>query len=168
MITTVIAIFPSRKDVIKALEHLAGLQLVEMGKAAVVAKAATGELIVVNNDDIQPSEGRKAGGGLGALMTALGVAHFGALVLPGIGPILAIGAGAIFGGLVGGVTGQLAAVLLRAGFKNEQIDSLAGHLKTNEVALVLQLQERDSLPQLRSEFHKMKVQVLEGVLPQAE
>lgn len=162
MSTKLIAIFPSRQSVLEALDHLAKLNLVEVGKAAAVAKAATGEMVVVNPNEFSLSEGRRAGGSLGALMTAFGVAHFGALILPGIGPILAIGAGAVVGGLLGGFTGQIAGMLLQAGFRSDQIESLAEHLKTNEVALVIELDERDSLPQLRSEFHKMNVPLLEN------
>lgn len=164
MSTTLIAIFPSRQAVIEALDHLSTIELVEVDKAAVVAKAATGETIIVNNK-IQPIEGRKAGGSLGALMTALGVAHFGALAFPGIGPILALGAGAIVGGLVGGATGQFAATLLNAGFIKEEVDTLANRLKHNEAALILELEERDSLPQLRYELSKLNVEVFENLDP---
>lgn len=163
MSTTLIAIFPSRQAVIEALDSLSTMKLVEVDKAAVVAKAATGEIIVVNNR-IQPNEGRNMGGSLGALMTALGVAHFGALAFPGIGPILVMGAGALVGGLVGGATGQVAALLLNAGTHKEAIDSLATRLQSNEAALILELEERDSLPQLRCELSKMNVQLLEPEL----
>ncbi len=163
MSTTLIAIFPSRQAVIEALDSLSTMKLVEVDKAAVVAKASTGEIIVVNNR-IQPNEGRNMGGSLGALMTALGVVHFGALAFPGIGPILAMGAGALVGGLVGGATGQMAAFLLNAGTNKETIYALADRLQYNEAALILELEERDSLPQLRCELSKMNVQLLEPEL----
>ncbi|MBZ0308781.1 MAG: DUF1269 domain-containing protein, partial [Anaerolineae bacterium] len=73
-------------------------------------------------------------------------------------------AGALVGGLVGGATGQVAALLLNTGTNKEAIDSLASRLQHNEAALILELEERDSLPQLRWELSKMDVQLLEPEL----
>jgi uncharacterized membrane protein len=157
MSTTMIAVFASRQQVIDAVNSLGALELVDVSRAAVVAKADTGKMIIVDNL-ITPQEGRNAGMGFGALMTALGIAHIGALALPGIGPLIAIGASALVGGLVGGATGQFAAVLINFGFQKDQVQALADHLENGEAALILELDERDHLAQIHAELEKLEVQ----------
>lgn len=161
MFTTIIAIFNSRDEVIHALDRLKELGLVDFSKVAVVAKAKSGETIIVNNK-LTPIEGRRAGMRLGAIMTALGVAQLGAIALPGIGPLIAIGTGALFGGLVGGATGQVATYLLRFGFRPDQVDTFADRLKEGEVALLMQFETRDQIPQLHAELDKLQAVVLES------
>jgi uncharacterized membrane protein len=139
----IVAVFPSRKTLMRALTHLHENTIVEIKRAAVVAKAKNGETVVLD-DDISPDEGGIAGGALGALMTALGLIQMGALALPGIGTVIAIGTGALVGGLVGNLTGRFAANLLDFGFKNEQIEALADRLEAGHPALVLKLDDADS------------------------
>jgi hypothetical protein len=91
------------------------------------------------------SEGSIAGGTLGALMGSLGIAGLGAFLLPGVGPIIAIGAGALLGGLVGGATGGITASLLDLGIKDEQLDELARHLDAGRVAMVLEIEADESI-----------------------
>jgi uncharacterized membrane protein len=135
----VVAIFPSRKILTKALDHIMELKDISILHAAIVARAASGEAIILD-DDISADEGGIAGGTLGAAMTALGLVQLGALLLPGVGPIIALGAGALVGGLVGRMTGRFAANLLDFGYKNSQIEELAEQLQAGHPALVLQIE----------------------------
>jgi uncharacterized membrane protein len=151
---TVIGVFTSRRQVVAAIDQLCSLDLMDIHKAAVVAKAEDGETILVDNQ-VTPTEGRRAGAGLGALMTALGVVQLGAFALPGLGPFIALGTGALLGGLVGGATGQFAAMLIRFGVHSEQVDQLADHLQQGQVALILQLEDRDPLPQIHAELERL-------------
>lgn len=160
MLNTLIAIFPSRDETSLALKHLSNRESFQIQRAVVVVKAATGEAEVLDDQELTPVEARRAGGTLGALMTALGVAQLGALSLPGIGPLIAIGAGALMGGMVGGATGQFAAQLIDFGFKHEQIDKLTERLEAEQVALIVQV-DVDSLPQLRKELHALKAEIFE-------
>mgnify|MGYP001271799945 CR=1 FL=1 len=102
-----VAVYPSRSVLTKALDHLMTVPELKIRRAAIVARATTGETIVIG-DDISADEAGIAGGTLGAAMTALGFAQLGALALPGVGVIIALGAGVLVGGLVGGATGRRA------------------------------------------------------------
>ncbi len=113
----IVMVFPSRNILSRALDHLLELDKLNIERAAIVARARSGEIIILD-DDVSPDEGGIAGGTLGAAMTALGLVQLGALALPGVGPIIALGAGALVGGLVGRITGRFAANLIDFGFKN--------------------------------------------------
>lgn len=136
----IVAVFPSRKQLIRALDHVQHDPALGFRRAAVVAKAGSGETVILD-DDISPDEGGIAGGTLGAAMTMLGIVQMGALALPGVGPVIALGAAALVGGLVGGMTGRFAANLLDFGFKNEQIATLSNMLEEGHPALLLEVDD---------------------------
>lgn len=157
----VVAIFPSRSTLTKALDHLMALKDLRIEHAAIVAKAATGEVIILD-DDIGPDEGGITGGTLGAAIAALGVAQLGALALPGIGAIIAVGAAALVGGVLGGMTGRFAANLVDSGFKPDHVDSLSGRLEAGHPALILQVADVQAvLARLRDELQPYRAEVVE-------
>ncbi len=135
----VMLVFPTRGTLVDAADRIHALDAVKIRHSAVIAKAEDGETVIME-DDINPDEGSIAGGTLGALMGALGVAGLGAFLLPGVGAILAIGAGALFGGLIGGATGGITAGLIDLGFKNTQLEELAQHLNAGSVALLIEFE----------------------------
>lgn len=67
-----VVIFPSRKILVRALEHLNTVDEIDIRRAAIVAKAADGETIILD-DDLSADEGGIAGGTLGAGMAAFGM-----------------------------------------------------------------------------------------------
>lgn len=138
-----VVIFPSRKILVRALEHLNTVEEIEINRVAIVAKASDGETIVLD-DDLSADEGGIAGGTLGAAMAALGMVQLGALALPGIGPVIAVGAGVLVGGILGQVTGRFAANLLDFGFRNEQIENLAEELTAGHPALIIETHDLTS------------------------
>ncbi|RMG83204.1 MAG: DUF1269 domain-containing protein [Chloroflexi bacterium] len=157
----IVAIFPSREHLTKALDHLVQNDAIEIQRAAIVARAASGETIVLD-DDISADEGGIAGGTLGAAMTALGLVQLGALALPGVGPIIALGAGAMVGGLVGRATGRFAANLIDFGFKNDQIEELAHQLEQGHPALVLEIANGKALlPKIRLALQPYDAELVE-------
>lgn len=157
----VVAIFPSRGILTKALDHITRLKRLEFVHAAVVSRAADGEITVIG-DDLSADEGGIAGGTLGAAVTALGLAQLGALALPGVGPIIALGAGALVGGLIGGVTGRFAANLLESGFRPEQITGLEQRLEAGHPALVLEVDNAAAaLETLRVELKDYRAEIIE-------
>jgi len=157
----VVAVFPSRDILTRALDHLNEMPEFEFGGAAIVAKARSGEIIILD-DDISPDEGGIAGGTLGAAMTTLGLVQLGALTLPGVGPIIALGAGVLVGGIVGRWTGRFAANLLDFGFRNEQVERLAEQLEAGHPALVLEVKdEKESLKLLRKELKSFQAELIE-------
>lgn len=144
MSEVVMLLFPSRGTLLDAVDHIRTLGYVKLKHSAVIAKAEDGETVIYE-DDINPDEGSVAGGTLGALMGALGIAGLGAFLLPGVGPIIAIGAGALVGGLVGGATGGISAGLMDMGIDNEQLEALAKHLNSGRVAMVLELEGDETM-----------------------
>jgi uncharacterized membrane protein len=157
----IVAIFPSRTVLTKALDYITSLEDIKIHRAAIVARANNGEAIVIG-DTISADEGAIAGGTLGAAMTALGLAQLGALALPGIGIIIAFGAAVLVGGLVGGATGRFAANLLESGFKSDQIDALAKELQAGHPALILEVPSGEAtLALLREELKAYRAEVVE-------
>lgn len=157
----IVAIFGSRRSLTRALDHLIENKIVTIKHAAVVAKARNGETIILD-DDLSPNEGGIVGGTLGAATSALGMLQLGALALPGVGPIIALGAGALVGGLLGNLTGRFAANLLDFGYHNEQIERFSLQLKVGHPALVLEIDDVEAgLPILQATLKPFRAELIE-------
>ena len=159
----VVAIFPSRTTLTKALDHLMGIKDLHIEHAAIVAKANSGEVIFLD-DDIGPDEGGITGGTLGAAIAALGVAQLGALAIPGVGALIAVGAAALVGGLLGNVTGRLAANLVDSGFKpdHDHVSSLSGRLEAGHPALILEVANAHAiLDRLKAELQPYRAELVD-------
>lgn len=148
----ILAVFPSRAVLTEALDTL--MERVdtrdEIVHAAIVAKAESGEVIIVD-DDIGADEGGIAGGTLGAAMAVLGMVQLGALAIPGIGAVIAIGAGAVVGAVIGRFTGRFAASLIDNNVRNADIEGLADNLREGQPALVLEVRD---MPQTYEMFKR--------------
>lgn len=161
----VLLVFPSRTVITKALDRMATLDYIDIRRGAIVAKAQSGETILLD-DDVSPDQGGIAGGTLGAAMGALGVAQLGALALPGVGPIIALGTAALVGGLVGRVTGRFAANRVDFGFRIEQIEHLLAQLQADHPALVLDMKNPELiLEQLKEDLRPYKFEVIKAPEP---
>lgn len=157
----VVAIFSSRRSLTRALDYLNESKIVDIKRAAVIAKASSGEVKILD-DDLSPDEGGIAGGTLGAAMTALGLVQLGALALPGVGAIIAIGGGVLVGGLLGNVTGRFAANLLDFGYRNEQIEALSAKLEAGHPALILEIDNmEEGLKLLQNELKTFRAELIE-------
>ncbi len=157
----IVAVFPSRKMLTKALDHLVEVADLEIHHAAIVAKARNGEVVVLN-DELGPDEGGITGGTLGAGIAALGMVQFGALAIPGIGAIIAVGAGALVGGLLGRMTGRFAANLIESGYRKEEVETLSSRLQTGHPALVLEVRNTDkALQRIREELVSYRAELVE-------
>jgi uncharacterized membrane protein len=157
----IVVVFPTRRALTRALDHLQEAKVVDIKRAAVIAKAGTGETIILD-DDLSPDEGGITGGTLGAAMALLGIVQLGALALPGVGPIIALGGSALVGGLLGNVTGRFAANLLDFGYKNEQIEALSERLQEGHPALVMEIKEpAQALETLRRELKPFRAELIE-------
>jgi uncharacterized membrane protein len=161
MSEVVMFIFPSRSAMADAIEQLDNVTYAKIKHSAVIAKAEDGETVIFE-DDISPNEGGIVGGTLGALMGSLGIAGLGAFLLPGVGPIIAIGAGALVGGLVGGATGNVSARLIDMGINDAQLKMLAQHLGADKIALVAELDDSDSavLTQLETDLKPFQAEIV--------
>lgn len=157
----VVAVFPSRRILIKALDHIIQLEDLDFIHAAIVTRARDGEIVVIG-DEISADEGGVAGGTLGAGISLLGMVQLGALALPGVGPIIALGAGALVGSLIGGVTGRFASQFIETGLRVEQLEGLSDHLHGRHSALVLEVADaRDVLDRLRAELKAFQAEIVE-------
>jgi uncharacterized membrane protein len=157
----IVAIFPTRRALTRAVDYLKDNAVVEIRRAAIVARAGSGEILVLD-DDLSPDEGGVAGGTLGAAMAALGIVQLGALTLPGVGPIIALGASALVGGLLGNVTGRFAANLLDFGYHNAQIEALSQQLEEGHPALVLEISDAVAgLEILQTELKRFRAYLIE-------
>jgi uncharacterized membrane protein len=160
----VVAFFPSRIHLGKALDHLMTLKDLHIQHALVLHRATTGELVMVD-DELGPDEGGVAGGTFGAALAALGVVQLGALALPGVGAIVAIGAGALLGGLIGRVTGRFATNLIDTHLSTSEIELLTDRLQRGHAALVLQLRDDvTKIDHLRTELTPYHAELVERVM----
>lgn len=160
---TIVAVFPSRAILTKALDRIMELDYLDVRYAAIVAQAKNGEVIILD-DDISANEGAIAGGTLGAAITALGVVQMGALALPGIGPIIAIATGLLAGGMVGGLTGRLMANLFDFDYKDYKVETLSLQLQAGHPALVLEVGDGSSvLPMLRADLKPYRAEFVETI-----
>ncbi len=157
----VVAVFPSRAILAKALDRVMEMDGLRITDAAIVARARDGEVIVLD-DEISPDEGAIAGGTLGAAISALGLVQLGALALPGVGPIIALGTALLAGGLVGGGIGHVVAGLIDFDYKKYAVQPLAAHLQSGHPALVLEIEsETPVLPLLKRELSHYRAEVVE-------
>lgn len=157
----IVAVFPSRVILTKALDRVMELEYLNVHHAAIIAKAKDGEIVILD-DDISPNEGGIAGGTLGAAMAAFGLVQLGALTLPGIGPIIALGTGLVAGGLLGRTVGRVAAGLIDFDYKNLQVRTLAAELKAGHPALVLEVDDDESiLSRLRDDLQPYRAELVE-------
>ena len=161
----VLLVFPSRTVLTKALDRMAALDYVDIRRGAIVAKAKSGETTILD-DDVSPDQGGIAGGTLGAAVSALGVAQLGALALPGVGPIIALGTAVLVGALVGRATGRFAANHVDFGFRVEQIEHLVAQLQADRPALVLDMKNPDEiLPKLKEDLRPYKFEIIKAPEP---
>lgn len=159
----IVAVFPSRRMLTKALDHIVEISELEIKHAAIVAKARNGEVVVLG-DELGPDEAGITGGTLGAGIAALGMVQFGALALPGIGAIIAVGAGALVGGVLGRMTGRFAANLLESGYRSEEVEVLSAKLQSGHPALLLEVVNPvAALPRIRTELSAYRAELVEQV-----
>ncbi len=164
--TTLVAVFPSRKLLIRALDALRDADRLHIERAAVVARDRDGGVSVVG-DSLGPDEAGITGGTFGAAIALFGLMQFGALALPGIGVVLALGTGALVGGLVGNATGRFAVNLLEATARPETIDGLRLDIDEEQPALVMVLRDPEVIPQLCDVLTRFRGRLIEQPEPQA-
>lgn len=157
---TIMIVFPTRGNLADAtdkLQHIPGLQI---HGTALIIRAEHGE-VTIYEDDISPAEGAITGGTLGGLIGALGIAGLGALLLPGIGPIIAIGAGAVAGGLIGGATGGVTAKVVDHGINNHLLEELARQLADNETAVIMDIEgDQNALHEVETDLAEFQAKLV--------
>ncbi len=157
----ILIVFSSRGTLTRALDHLSASGAIEFQRAAIVARAQSGEVVTLD-DKIGPDEGGITGGTLGAALAAFGVAQLGALALPGIGAVIALGSAALAGAFIGGLTGRAAANLLDSADTEALGARLADRLEAGHPALILSVKDgREALDALRVELEPFRPELVE-------
>lgn len=145
-----VAVFPSRNQLIQALAHIKSLESVKIKRAAIISINQDGEAVVVG-DDLGAAEGGPAGMALGAILAGGGMVFLGADRLPGVGPALAIAIGALIGAIIGRLTGRFAANLLDFGFPRAITNDIAAQLQPGQPALLIETtRDENILPAMKS------------------
>ncbi|MEO0562345.1 MAG: hypothetical protein AAF125_09525 [Chloroflexota bacterium] len=153
----IVAVFPSRRVLLAALDYIKEDAADDIRQAAVIAKSKTGEILVLD-DSLGTGEGGLVGGTVGGLIMAVGVAGLGALTLPAVNTFLVIALGLLIGGLVGWFVGQFVARMLRDTFAAEIVDALAAKLNNGQPALMLRAVDAARLlPRLRRELKQADI-----------
>ena len=168
-----ISTFSSREEMLHAFDAVTMKHNNHIKHAAVISRPNENEVVIMD-DDLSPDEGAIAGSAMGAAMMGLGVLQMGAWVLPGIGPFLAVGAGALAGALVGNLTGRFAATMIDFGFDNEQIEAVAKRLGTGQPALVIEFDDTVDMATVRADIAPFGAEIVdpgvnrtvEDILPQ--
>jgi uncharacterized membrane protein len=159
----VVAFFPSRSTLSKALDHLVTLEDVQIERALALMRASTGELLTVD-DEIGPAEGSIAGTTVGAALAALGMVGLGALALPGVGAIVALGASALVGGLIGNATGRVVANVIDNSIDHAELELITNRLQSGHAALVLELDTPHiSMERLQAELKPYRAEIVERI-----
>lgn len=157
----IVAVFPSRQILLKALDHLLEDVALDIRKAAVVVKSATGDILVLN-DDLGGEDGAIIGGLVGAVTMSLGLGTLGMLALPGSNSLIALSFSAIIGGIIGWLVGQFVSNTFQFGFDRSYVDAIAGKLQEGTTALMIRVEDRaDLLPKLQAELEPYKVLLVE-------
>ncbi len=160
----IVAVFPSRRVLLSALDYILEEAAAEVRRAAVVARSKTGEILVLD-DSLDAEDGGTLGGLVGAGIMAVGLASLGAFVLPAFNLFLVIGLGLLVGAAVGWFVGQLAARYIHIPFAlaRDVVDKLALTLQDGKPALVLHVKDAAKLlPHLQA---NLKQAELVEVLP---
>lgn len=129
---TIVAVYDNFETANKAIKALVedGFARSDIGLAANNATGGYNHLVTEDAEDVSGGEG----GGFGAVVGGItgAVVALSAIVIPGVGPIIAAGplvallggaTGAVVGGAAGAVTGGVAASLIHLGIPEEE----AGH-----------------------------------------
>lgn len=135
---TVVAIFPSRKKLLRALDHLMEQPIVPIERASVVSRAESGEAVIVG-DDLGADEGGLFGGVVGVVLCVLGLIQIGVFAFPTLVALLVLGGGIVLGAWVGRVVGRFAANVFDFGMADDLLETFTQQLQTGRSALVLQL-----------------------------
>ncbi len=156
----IIAIFPSRMLLTNALDHITNVRDVAIQRAAIVAKAASGETVVLD-DTLGAMEGGIAGGIAGGTLVALGLVQLGALTIPTPLAVLAMAFGIIFGTLLGIAVGRFAAQLINISFRSLNAEALTGQIQVGKPALILQIKNDEAmLSRLMKELNRFQAEYL--------
>jgi hypothetical protein len=151
---TAVGYFRNRADADRAYDELVRMG-VSRDDISIVGRGREGGKGLADDDDhVTAGEGAAAGGIFGLLLGAA------AMLIPGIGPIVAVGpisaalAGAVTGGVTGAVVGGITGALVDAGVPEEEARYYNDRLGQGGV-LVTARADESRYPQIRATFERL-------------
>jgi len=151
----IVVVFPSRRILAKALDHLLDEVAVEVTQAAVVVKSKTGRVRVLS-DALGGGEGGLIGAAAGILVGAAGTLVF------GVAGWLWLAVGAVLGSLVGWLIGQVVTHLVDFSFAKPYTKGVADELQSGHSALMLHVEDAaELLPKLKDELKPYRAEIVE-------
>lgn len=164
----IVAVFPSQRGLLKALDHLLEEAVIDVRKAAVVIKSKTGEIMVLD-DDLSSEDGGLLGSIFGAAIASIGLGLIGLWTIPGVNPLLVLLSAFLLGAFPGGLVGQFVSRTVRFSFERPYIDKIADKLQHGTSALMLRVEDASTLlPRLQVElqpYQAVIVDHLQGITP---
>lgn len=157
---TVAGVFNNQSDAQQALNELKALGF-SPDQVSVVAKDTRETKDMVERSDMGGAEtsGASAGALLGGLTGGIAgwLVGIGALVIPGIGPIVAAGALAttLGGAAVGAVAGGLIGALVGAGIPEDDARSYETHVKEGRILITAQAMDASQMQGARDAFGRL-------------
>lgn len=156
----IVAVFPSRRVLMKALDHLLEEVALDVQQAAVVAKSKTGQILVLT-DDLGGEEGGFLGGVAGGMVGAVSMAVFGALALHSFSLLPVLVVGGLLGGGIGWLVGLLVARTFRFGMAKPYVNAIADKLQSGHSALMLRVEDAAALlPRLQDELTPYRAELV--------
>ena len=143
----VVVVFPSSDLLTNALDHISNLRDVAVRRAAIVAKAASGELVILD-DKISANDGGFVGGVIGGVLGALLIWEQGAFALSGIDLVIMLLIGFILGVLIGSPVAWFLADRFGINKKPNRFTSLVPQLQAGRPALILEIKPDDVMHNL--------------------
>jgi hypothetical protein len=143
----VVAVFPSRDLLTNALDHITNLGDVAVRRAAIVARAASGEMVILD-DKISANDGGFVGGVIGGILGAFLIGQQGALELTGFPSIMMLALGFIMGVLIGAPVAWFLADRFALNKKFNRFTALAPRIPTGRLALILEIKRDDVMHKL--------------------
>lgn len=156
----IVAVFPSRRILKKALDHLLEDVAIEVQEAAVVVKSKTGKILVLN-DGLGANDWGLVSGIVGTLVGAIAIAGLGVFAVPAGNLFTVLAFGAVLGGIIGWITGQLVARVFSFGFAKPYAGDIADKLQSGHTALMLRVEDAaELLPKLKDELKPYRAELV--------
>ena len=150
MSQTIIGLFRSREQAEEAIRELRARNFSDLD-ISLVARGEEGEGgAEAGFDDQNLADGAATGGAIGGLAGLL--AGAGALLIPGIGPIIA--AGPLAGALTGIVTGGIAGGLIDYGIPEEEGERYEEEIERGSIMVAVETDDEDLAEEIMSVFRE--------------
>lgn len=164
---TLVGIFDTQTDAAAAYRDLRSLNLREENIIVLTPGASLNELDAVPTEDgEQPGMGKAIGGVIGGAMGLAGGVAVATLLLPAVGPVLAIGLGAaslgLGGAAAGAAGGKALEDLLTRGLPKDEIFLYEDALRQGRTVIIVVCEDEDLLTRSREIMERNRAESLDA------